>query len=91
LSRAASVLLFRATKAPNLINFDLFTGQPAHFLIHNALASLANSESQTANGFFWTPVMRSMAPMLEPSQSMEITATFFSVGSMCAITFLTCN
>jgi len=38
--------------------------------------------------FFWMPVMRSTARMLAPSQSIEIAATFFSVLSMFAISFI---
>ena len=85
---AAGVLLLRADESPNFVNFNLLAGQAAHFLVHDFLAGFADAQRQTANRVAVNAGDAFNGADAAPSQSMEITVTFFSVLRLFAISLL---
>jgi hypothetical protein len=82
------VIAFLADEPPYLLNLDILARQVAHLFVHDALAGVADAHAKTHNRVLIDASVRSIARMLLPSASMEITATFFSILSLFAISFL---
>ena len=69
------VLVLPADERPNLIALKALAGQVAQRLVLIARTAAASSTSSLTTVFFATPVMRTVARMLLPSQSAATTAT----------------